>query len=709
MPIQNPVYPVHRCKFKSTFALSKTFNTQKIIIMKPLLFIPLGICLATTGCYAAAPAAPKVLLAQAAIQDHSQQIAQIKAGTLKTADASWWGFSSDDATDCLQNAINSGVPKLIVDNTGSDWIINKPLSLVSNQEIIFSDGVVILAKKDCFHGTNDSLFQGSNLTNLTMRGEGKAILQMQKADYQNPAKYSRAEWRMGIKLSDCTNVVISNFTVTKTGGDGLYLGGASNGSNKNVLVENMNFDDNHRLGMAVISVDGLTIRNCKFVNTLGTPPNGGIDFEPNTATQQLTNIDVEDCIFDNNISGSGIDISPAVFTADTQPISITFKRCHMGGNAQALTTTPSTSKTIKPVTGKVTFINCTFDHNKIVLRDPVQNGLQLLFQNCTLDFSPIAGATTPDWKSTPITIACTNPPPGYEIGGVAFDHTTVIDDSKNPPIEILFQGPGELSNDITGDILVKRTGKTTPFDLATFVKNTEAGHQKLNAEISAQKPAMIALDALKAPAAGAPRKGNNEFYVQGDFTFLQYATKGETVTIDVTVRKVYPRETTVDLIDPSGKKIETYTIPLTNKPFPITFTAGETGLYRVARDTSFSQRVDITSANPGNGLLVNKQIAFLPLEGRLYFQVPAGVKTFSIGVSTATSADVALLNPEGKEVQRHDNLKSMDLFSATRTDESKSEIWSISVANAVWVVYVHMYAPLVPVVSTNPETLLQVK
>jgi hypothetical protein len=169
---------------------------------------------------------------------------------------------------------------------------------------------------------------------------------------------------------------------------------------------------------------------------------------------------------------------------------------------------------------------------------------------------------------------------------------------------------------------------------------------------------------------------------------------------------VYPTETTVDLIAPSGKKLETYNLPLTNKPFPITFTAEETGLYRVVRKSTFSQRVDITSANPGNGLLAYGQLPFLPLEGKLYFQVPAGVKDFTIGIASDTAVDVALLNPEGKEVERRDNLKSMHLFSGSRADASKSEIWLLDFSKSVWIVFLHMYAPLVPVVSTNPATLL---
>jgi hypothetical protein len=667
--------------------------------MKSLYLIPLAISLAITNCQAAPPTSAKVLLAQA----DTSKIAQVKAGTLKTANASWWGFDKDDATECLQNAINSGVPKLIVDNMGSDWIINKPLKLVSNQEIVFSDGVVIQAKKDCFHGNNDSLFEGSNLTNLTMEGEGNAILRMRKADYQDPAKYSRAEWRMGIKLSDCSNVIVRNFTVTQTGGDGLYLGASPQGANKNVLVEDMNFDANHRLGMAVISVDGLTIRRTKFVNTLGTGPNGGIDFEPNYVGQQLKNIVLEDCVFDNNIKGSGVDISPAVFDGSTQPISLTFKRCHFGGNAVGLSTNTSSAKTVKPVSGSVALIDCVFDHNKINLRDPVQGGIHYLFQNCTLDFSPVAGADKAAWNSTPITIICQRPPAGYAIGNVDFDRTTIINDGKSAPIEVLFQGQGMLSSDITGTLLVKSNGQSTPFNLVSFIKSRQSQLQKINE----QKPATIDLSTLQAPATGAPRKGNDEMYLQGAFTFLQYAEKGQEVTINVTVRKVYPTETTVDLIDPSGKKLETYVLPLTNKPFPIIFTAAETGLYRVVRTSGFSQRVDVTSVNPGNGLLADGQIPFLPIAGRLYFQVPAGVKDFNIGVSSDSSVDVALLNPEGMEVERHNNLNSLQLFSGSRADASKSEIWSIDFSHSIWIVSVHMYAPLVPVVSTNPATLLE--
>jgi hypothetical protein len=67
---------------------------------------------------------------------------------------------------------------------------------------------------------------------------------------------------------------------------------------------------------------------------------------------------------------------------------------------------------------------------------------------------------------------------------------------------------------------------------------------------------------------------------------------------------------------------------------------------------------------------------------------------------------VALLDPSGTEIMKRQNVDSMALFSATRSDSSKSEIWSIALSKVIWQVTVRCYAPLLPLLSTNPETLL---
>ena len=112
----------------------------------------------------------------------AKKIAEVKSGRLQEAKASWWGFDKTNSTKCLQEAINSGVKKLTVDNTGSPWIID-PITLVDNQEIIFADGVQVLARVDGFKGKEDSLFTADRKQNITLRGDGRVVLKMNKKDY----------------------------------------------------------------------------------------------------------------------------------------------------------------------------------------------------------------------------------------------------------------------------------------------------------------------------------------------------------------------------------------------------------------------------------------------------------------------------------------------------------------------------------------------
>jgi len=679
-------------RFEMTFEMTGV-NTM----MKRALLLGLSLGIATAS-YAATP--PKVLLAQA---DHAQQLAQVKAGTLKTAQASWWGFDKTDATECLQNAINSGVPKLIVDNTGSDWIVNKPIQLVSHQEIVFKDGVVIQAKKGAFKGKMDSLFAGRKLSKVSLIGEGNATFRMQRDDYANPALYEKAEWRHGIGLWDCSNVIIRGLTVTETGGDGLYLGASGSGFNKNVLVENCNFDKNYRQGISVISAEDLTIRHCKLTNTKGTAPQAGIDYEPNQAGQRLVNCILEDCVLTGN-SGGGLDIYAVNLKDSSLPISITVNRCTFAQNSLGVAST-ITRNADDPAVAHIAFNDCSFDHDRIQMRNALVGSSHYTFTNCTLDYTPIPGKKLTGWRNVPIILTTDQGLEKRAVGGVKFENMRVKGSADLVPLGIRFQGQGNLSDTITGNLLVENNGTSTPFDLAGFI----AKERSRLAAINALQPATLHLANLHAPTSGAARQGNSTFYTRNKFTFLQYAKAGESITLNVTARKVYPRETEVELLDPSGKKLQTYTIPYTNKPVPITFTAEQTGIYRLVRTQNFSQRMDVTSANPGNGILLEDGMDFLPLNGKLYFEVPVGVQKFTLGISTDSTADVALLNPAGQEVERHNGIGSLQLFSATRADASDSEIWSLDVSKAVWSVVVHFYGDLNPIVSTNPATLLRSK
>ncbi len=442
---------------KSTFITMQLHNK----LMKPLkklCFASLGMFYATSSCLAAPQTPPKVLLAQV----QTDKISQVKSGALKTAHASWWGFDKADATGALQNAINSGVPKLIVDNMGSDWIVNKPIQLVSNQQIVFEDGVVIQAQNGMFKGKKDPLFDAQKLTNIQLIGEGNVTFRMHRADYDNRKLYDKAEWRHGISLRDCSNVVIRGLTVEETGGDGLYLGASASGFNKNVVGENCKFDKNYRQGISVISAEDLTIRNCKLNNTDGTAPQAGIDFEPNASGQRIVNCLLENCEISGN-TGGGVDFAIRKLE---EPVSITIDKCKISGN--------NGGGIFSSIQGDSTVVvrNSRFDNDRITLRNarPEQ---RFVFKDCVVDFSNAKAS-----DSAPTMLTARHDLRDSAIGNIKFEKTKILVNKGQEPLGFnLLQGSFgsqsygiTLSDDLTGTLQVEEDNESRKVDVKKYVK-----------------------------------------------------------------------------------------------------------------------------------------------------------------------------------------------------------------------------------------------
>ena len=79
------------------------------------------------------------------------------------------------------------------------------------------------ARRGAYKGRDDSLFTVDNRTNVTVRGY-RATLRMHKADYMDPKRYEKAEWRMTLRCRGSTNIRILGLTLRDSGGDGIYLG-----------------------------------------------------------------------------------------------------------------------------------------------------------------------------------------------------------------------------------------------------------------------------------------------------------------------------------------------------------------------------------------------------------------------------------------------------------------------------------------------------
>ena len=250
----------------------------------------------------------------------------VVSGDLLEAKASWWGFDPKDSTRFLQAAINSKVPRLIIDLQASPWITG-PLVLADNQEIVFEEGVELSAKAGLFHGRGDSLLTATNTKNLKLVGLGQgAVLRMRKSDY-HVEPYSKSEWRHGIALHSVEDVTVENLSIVSSGGDGIYIGDARRGVPcRNVTIRNVVCDDNNRQGISVISANKLLIEDCVLKNTWGTPPAAGIDFEPNLPEDQLVDCVMRRCLVENN-NGAGIQIYLIHIEESPTPISIRIEDC----------------------------------------------------------------------------------------------------------------------------------------------------------------------------------------------------------------------------------------------------------------------------------------------------------------------------------------------------------------------------------------------
>lgn len=394
-------------------------------------------------------------------------VQEVLSGARGTASAAWWGFNAQDATVPLQAALDSPAKTVTVPYMGAPWIV-RPLMLHGNQEIVFEPGVIVLARKGEFRGGGDSLFRATMADNLTLRGYG-AVLRMRKKDYQNPP-YDKAEWRMGIALSGCRNVLIEGLRIESSGGDGIYVdGGGDRRCSENITVRQVTCHDNHRQGISVISVENLLVDTCVLSGTGGTPPESGIDFEPDTANQCLKNCVVRQCVFENN-AGNAAAVYLKPLTGQSDPVTITFERCvsRMGGVGEPPESVRNTQSggwggmTVGAIRedgpkGLIEFRNCVSENTGregARIYDDAPRSVQIRFSNCSWKNAWLSEPLDYDGPKAPISIILRRPELTPRVGGVEFIDCHVYDAEDRPALVVYGEkGPCGVSG-VSGTITV---------------------------------------------------------------------------------------------------------------------------------------------------------------------------------------------------------------------------------------------------------------
>ncbi|MNH92964.1 hypothetical protein D3C73_455520 [compost metagenome] len=176
---------------------------------------------------------------------------------------------------------------------------------------------------------------------------------------------NKGEWGMGIAIISSSNVFINDLNISKCWGDGLYIG--QNGVvNSNIILKYGIIDNNRRNGISVISANGLEISNFIVSNSIGTNPQAGLDFEPNSIKEDLKSIKILNSYFFNN-KRYGIVINSSQISDSVKSIDLEFNNvmCSNTESGFAYTSKKTLKNRSSLLQGSVTYINADVSNTTI--------------------------------------------------------------------------------------------------------------------------------------------------------------------------------------------------------------------------------------------------------------------------------------------------------------------------------------------------------
>ena len=656
----------------------------------------------------AAVAAALLLIATTTFgQTNPEAIRAALAEKPRVVKASWWGFDETESTKALQSAIDSGADKVIVQNMGKPWIVDK-IQLASDQELSFEKDCVILAKRGAFKGTSDSLFTARLKQNVTLNANG-ATFRMWKADYHTDA-YARAEWRNCLSILSCTNMKVYGLTLADSGGDGIYLGVAKSGvTNTNVHIKDVICDGNNRQGISVISAENLLIEDTVLKNTSGTAPQAGIDFEPNHPGEKIVNCVMRNCVAENNAGGAyALYLRPLVGTS--APISVRIEDCvSRGTNAISVSLNTSNGGPNGPPQGLIEFVNCRFEDTGtagISVQDIPVDGCRVRFENCT-----IADTGDKPKRATPIMFAA-SANSSQDVGGVEFVDCRLVE-PVDRPLMAFEDYAGELRVlDVTGTLKVIRDGKERVIPITeqfldelmpTRTLKRIRRYELTDAHFVPVFPD-VTLPSTEPPLARQRTHGE----------YLVYATKGDEVQLRVRHLKVGGyggNDMKIPVLDESGKSIATLVAPF-QKDTQCSFTAPETGTFKLVCDAG-GNCVHVDSPTHRLCLVgIGRPISFISTSGDFYFRIPGSVAEFGVKIfgSGGERVNAAVFDPSGAQVWSKENLDIPQMYEGKPRTAGKDEVWRIRIGKPTDGAFEDNYIDLrgVPnVLAYTPEALLK--
>ena len=554
----------------------------------------------------------------------------------------------------------------------------RPLFVRSNTEILFEEGVELVAKKNEFKDVRDALVTMHGVTNVVLRGLGKgATFRMRIKDYHS-ASYKRSEWRHAVNILSSENITVGNLTLADSGGDGVYVGAKpSLVPCREIAIVDCVCDNNNRQGISVISVDGLRIERTVMKNTRGTAPRSGIDFEPNSAGQLLKRIVMRDCLTENNY-GCGYELFMNHPDRRTEPIDITLENCRsVGDRSAALKIACSSSDREKrgyPQGGVFRVKNCTFSDSGsaavYVLNKP-RGSVDIIFENCTVDH----GASKAEHDVRFVTDDRYQPP----TDGMEMRNVTIVRSKEDGWFAATQMPWSELGLEgIAGsvDIVAGGVKRTVVLDDVWRRSVFPRGGEKYALEKAAFDPAKVLRVVDSCPGETVKL---SPLTVRFALNALVYAAKPGPITFSSRfVKVVAPKKMQFLVRDMNGKVIAKLPGP-TAKAQAHTFTAPAAGFYRLQCNL-FRSGIQLVSADAPIGIMPVPRFGLdvYMSRGNLFFAHTAGSdETFFCG-GTGEAVNIGLFDPAGN---RADEWRNQRMWGFKRIGPDAAEgLWRVAVS-----------------------------
>ena len=601
-----------------------------------------------------------------------------------------FGYDPENATKCLQSAIDSGARTVIVDAAPGTWFI-EPIRLRSDLELVFGEGVTVRAVPGAYKGIYSMMFRGDGVTNVTIRGERGATLSMLKRDYLDAERYRWSEWRHMLAFYDSGRIAVSNLTLSASGGDGVYIARC-----RDVRIENVLATGHDRQGISVIGAENLYVGHSRFCATAGTPPACGIDFEPNKETECFVSNVIEDCTFDGNES-CGVCFHIPHFGPQTRPLGVTLRDCRFTGNASwgfrlyASWGDPG-------VAGTIRVENCLFATNRAGvcwIGGMPSDSLKVAFSGCTFDHRGVAGPA----------IVFDNGESPFDFGGVSFERTRLLADTEDVFQFLGYTGDGVTNVFGTVEVcLPSGDVRCLSMEKVSLMYPPDPAARAFRAATVQRKLLHPVADRLKGTA--------RPVFCRGRQFFVQSAPDPGERRLRFHCRRfgANPYRPEVTIHDKVGTLVGKLTLAEDVTEYVLKTTVpGNTHTFTV---NSRGNLCAVESDAAGHGILADSRVQIADAAGRdLHFSVPAGSRQVKVELlaKKGTGLSVRILDAAGKVRAETVKTDAGRILTVDREPTAGPEIWTLAVLAMERPFELRLGGDVTAVVSESPAACLETR